>query len=219
MDPSRDLASSLLDKARVRSRAAPRSPQRRTGAPADGPVYSGPGPDDRDPVSAAHAVDELVATQDWEERTRGRGVMANWDRVAAGPDIAARGSRILRRCGTHLCGPIRPPGRPGQTADADGAPTRGRRGRGGCCGGHRGQGSPMRRGIRGVACEGSWTPRHVRLNTSPTTCLRCPLVRALRVNFWYPGGLPPGSTNRSTAFRQRFADPRLPPEGPQTSVL
>ncbi len=89
VDPSRDLASSLLDKARgsKSSRTAP-SPQRRTGTPADGPVYSGPGPDDRDPVSAAHAVDELVATQDWEERTRVAGVMANWDRVA-GPDIAA----------------------------------------------------------------------------------------------------------------------------------
>lgn len=88
-DPSRDLASSLLDKARGSnsSRTAP-SPQRRSGASSDGPVYSGPGPDDRDPVSAAHAVDELVATQDWEERTRVAGVMANWDRVA-GPDIAA----------------------------------------------------------------------------------------------------------------------------------
>lgn len=88
-DPTRDLASSLLDKARgtTSSRTTP-APPRRGSVRADGPVYSGPGPDERDPVRVDRAVSELVSTQDWEQRTKVAGAIANWDRVA-GPDIAA----------------------------------------------------------------------------------------------------------------------------------
>ena len=85
-EPARDLASSLLDRARGGDSRAPSTSRRRraTGEP----VYSGPGPDERDPVTVANAVAAFVDARDWRERTRMAAAIANWDRIA-GPDIAA----------------------------------------------------------------------------------------------------------------------------------
>lgn len=85
-EPDRDLASSLLDRARGTGARAPSTSRRRrtTGEP----IYSGPGPDDRDPVTAATAVAAFVDERDWRERTRMAAAIANWDRIA-GADIAA----------------------------------------------------------------------------------------------------------------------------------
>lgn len=95
-----DLAADLLGRMREgsatrrsantsgRSTAASFPGRRsRTPRPTD-PQYSGAAPDDRDPVSADRAVDELLDGQGWRERTTVAAALARWDDIA-GPDIAA----------------------------------------------------------------------------------------------------------------------------------
>lgn len=52
------------------------------------PTLSGPGPDVRDPMSVSRAVDELLDSQGWRERTAVAAALARWEDIA-GPDIAA----------------------------------------------------------------------------------------------------------------------------------
>lgn len=82
-----DLAGDML----ARAASAPR---RRTPPTGRRPAKAGPtsfstaGPDSRDPVPAGRAVEELVASQGWEEGTRVAAAMARWEDIA-GPELAA----------------------------------------------------------------------------------------------------------------------------------
>lgn len=60
---------------------------RRPGVPID-PVFSGPGPDGRDPMAVGSAVAEVLEGQGWREPIRMAAALARWDEIA-GPDLAA----------------------------------------------------------------------------------------------------------------------------------
>ncbi|MDQ1246017.1 MAG: hypothetical protein QG597_384 [Actinomycetota bacterium] len=89
--PSSDLAEDLL--ARVAAGGQPRrksaaSTRRVRPARTPDPVFSGAGPDSRDPMALSRAVAEVMADQGWRERTRMAAALARWDEIA-GPDLAA----------------------------------------------------------------------------------------------------------------------------------
>ncbi|MFI0432097.1 MAG: DUF721 domain-containing protein [Candidatus Nanopelagicales bacterium] len=100
-DPAGDLAAELLARtagssstrpARRSSRAS-RTPGL-TVAPVGGvprndeATYSGPRPDQRDPMALTDAVAQLINQQNWQERTRLAAALARWADIA-GPDVAA----------------------------------------------------------------------------------------------------------------------------------
>lgn len=88
-DGTDDLVGEVL--ARVSSAPRRGAGPKRTRKPAaggSGPALSGPGPDQRDPVAAADAVNELVAAQGWEHSTTVAAAMARWEDIA-GPELAA----------------------------------------------------------------------------------------------------------------------------------
>lgn len=106
-EPTDDLAADLLARTagtpgqvrRRRSVAGPAaggngpgasttSPSRFNRRPVVEPTFSGPGPDRRDPMSVARAVDELLDSQGWREHTAVASALARWEDIA-GPDIAA----------------------------------------------------------------------------------------------------------------------------------
>jgi predicted nucleic acid-binding Zn ribbon protein len=91
-EPTTDLAADLL--ARVSAGAGgtrsttPTNSRRRRWARESEPVFSGAGPDVRDPMALSRAVAEVMADQGWRERTRMAAALARWEDIA-GPDLAA----------------------------------------------------------------------------------------------------------------------------------
>ena len=93
-----DLSQSLLAQARAASRAGVRTgAPRRRGGPAvrrrrrgssDPGVYSGAGPDDRDPQPIAASVDDLVSERGWTEPLAVGGVEGRWPQIV-GAEVAA----------------------------------------------------------------------------------------------------------------------------------
>ena len=55
---------------------------------AEEPRFSGPGPDERDPVMASSALDDFVASRDWQRRIDVTAAMARWPQIA-GAEVAA----------------------------------------------------------------------------------------------------------------------------------
>ena len=84
-----DLAGDMLARAAsAPRRSRPVDKSRRRPARAGQSSFSAAGPDARDPVPAARAVEELVAAEGWQEGTRIAAAMARWEDIA-GPELAA----------------------------------------------------------------------------------------------------------------------------------
>lgn len=86
-------ATDLVGDVLARVSSAPRrgkgtKPTRKPATGKGGTTLSGPGPDHRDPVGAADAVSELIASQGWEHATTVAAAMARWEDIA-GPELAA----------------------------------------------------------------------------------------------------------------------------------
>jgi len=84
--PEDDLARDLLRRTTGSRRRG--TPQRRRGKWPGEPIYSGADGDERDPVTASDAVEQLLDVQGWRSHTQVAAAMARWQQIA-GPELAA----------------------------------------------------------------------------------------------------------------------------------
>lgn len=86
------LASQLLADIRKTVRTRPVNAKtkasRRGWGRREATDYSGPGPDDRDPIELGDAVADLVNRRGWDSQTKVASVVGRWADVA-GPDLAS----------------------------------------------------------------------------------------------------------------------------------
>jgi predicted nucleic acid-binding Zn ribbon protein len=89
-DRSREALARLMDRVRANPAAArkPGGAPRRRRTPPEEQRWSGPGPDERDPVPITDSLRAVAARQGWERTLQAAGIAARWDELV-GPHIAA----------------------------------------------------------------------------------------------------------------------------------
>lgn len=86
LEPGREQARRLLDRARRSAPPRRQSARSRRGAQEDQP-WSGAGPDERDPASVAAIAADLVRDRNWEATLRSAGILARWEHIV-GPEVS-----------------------------------------------------------------------------------------------------------------------------------